>query len=415
MNLWCAIEMSKKEVKMKQRSTLGSAPKLKKFKNVEAIQVDSSSEVEVLGPDVVDPELADDDPELDLEEGITFDDVEEMDPDLLPEAPKVKPAIASNARRPVPEFEPVDVNTESGMLALRKAFRPNSQASDIASDPLTLYLSHIRNHPILDSESQQKLAVKYRENDDLEAAQLLILTNLRLVVKIAREYRRRWANLLELIQEGNVGLSEAIQRYDPYRHVKFTSYAQYWIRAMILNYLMNHFQPIRIGSTRAGRKLFYNLKKARAQLQEDGYTNPTPALVAEKLGVSEQDVIEVSRHLDQPALSIDQNAAGYENTTIGELLRGDEQSPEEIVAHKEFYEKVHEIMKAFGESIQDLREQALWNRRLITDEPVTLSELGGEFGVSKERIRQIETRLKARFKEYISQRIDGDISAFMDV
>ena len=298
---------------------------------------------------------------------------------------------------------------------MRDAFKPHYYGGDVSSDPLTLYLSHIRNHPILDADSQQKLAVRYKQDNDLEAAQLLVLTNLRLVVKIAREYKRRWANLLELIQEGNVGLSEAIQRYDPFRHVKFTSYAQYWIRAMILNYLMNHFQPIRIGSTRAGRKLFYNLRKARAQLIAEGQTNPTPALVAEKLGVSEQDVIDVSRQLDQPALSIDQTAPGHETTTIGELIRDDEDSPEEVVAHNEFYGKVHEIMEQFSRTITDSRELALWNRRLMADEPLTLAELGAEYHISKERIRQIEARLKERFKEYISQRIDGDIATFIDV
>ena len=363
-------------------------------------------------------ELVQDDEELDDE--LTEEDEAELaaefeeidvteDPDLLPED---LPEAGAKSSRGY-EVQSVDVDSPGGMLALRNAFKPKRYSTDPSADPLTVYLSHIRNHPILDSESQQKLAIRYKKDNDLEAAQLLVMTNLRLVVKIAREYKRRWANLLELIQEGNVGLSEAIQRYEPYRHVKFTSYAQYWIRAMILNYLMNHFQPIRIGSTRAGRKLFYNLKKARAQLQREGYTNPTPALVAEKLGVSEQDVIDVSRHLDQPALSIDQTAPGYENTTIGELLRDDEDaSPEETVANEDFYGKVHEIMNAFGESLTDPREQALWNRRLIADEPITLSELGNEYHISKERIRQIETRLKDRFKTYISQRIDGNIATF---
>ena len=305
------------------------------------------------------------------------------------------------------------MDSPGGLVALRNALKPRHYASESTSDPLTIYLSQIRNHPILDPDSQQKLALKYKKDNDLEAAQLLVLTNLRLVVKIAREYKRRWANLLELIQEGNVGLSEAIQRYDPFRHVRFTSYAQYWIRAMILNYLMNHFQPIRIGSTRAGRKLFYNLRKARAQLQREGYANPTPALVAEKLGVSEQDVIDVSRHMDHPALSIDQNAPGYENVTIGELLKDDEENPEEVVANEEFYTKVHEIMESFSQTLTDPRELALWNRRLMADDPVTLSDLGNEYHISKERIRQIEARLKDRFKTYISQRIDGDISTFI--
>lgn len=342
-----------------------------------------------------------------------FPDIEVDDPDLLPDPEIIQSVQANPTHDKRYETVTMDVDSPDGMLALRNAFKPKHYASDRTTDPLTLYLSHIRNHPILDAESQQKLAIRYKQNHDLEAAQLLVLTNLRLVVKIAREYKRRWANLLELIQEGNVGLSEAIQRYDPYRHVRFTSYAQYWIRAMILNYLMNHFQPIRIGSTRAGRKLFYNLKKARAQLQHEGHTTPTPALIAEKLGVSEQDVIDVSRQLDAPALSIEQNAPGYDNVTIGELLRDESDSPEQEVENEDFYAKVHEVMVEFGNSLTDPRELALWNRRLMSDNPVTLAELGGEYHISKERIRQIETKLKERFKAFISQHIDGDIATFM--
>lgn len=340
-----------------------------------------------------------------------FPDIEITDPDLLPETPQT----SATTNEPKYDTLSIDVDSPGGMVALRDAFKPKYYTSESTSDPLTLYLSHIRNHPILDAESQQKLAVRYKEHKDLEAAQLLVMTNLRLVVKIAREYRRRWSDLLELIQEGNVGLSEAIQRYDPYRHVKFTSYAQYWIRAMILNYLMNHFQPIKIGSTRAGRKLFYNLRKARAQLVQEGYTNPTPALVAEKLGVSEQDVVDVSRQLDQPALSIDQTAPGFETMTVGEMLKDDGATPEQAVENADFYEKVHAIMESFSQTITDPRELAIWNRRLMSEDPVTLSELGAEFHVSKERTRQLEARLKDRFKEYIMQRIDGDISTFIDV
>lgn len=340
-----------------------------------------------------------------------FPDIEVNDPDLLPEIAPYSPT--NDADTPHYETVSVDVDSPDGMIALRDAFKPKYYPTT-TTDPLSLYLSHIRNHPILDADSQQKLAVRYKENNDLEAAQMLVLTNLRLVVKIAREYKRRWANLLELIQEGNVGLSEAIQRYDPFRHVKFTSYAQYWIRAMILNYLMNHFQPIKIGSTRAGRKLFYNLRKARAQLVQEGYANPTPALVAEKLGVSEQDVIDVSRQLDQPALSIDQTAPGYETTTIGDMIRDESENPEQTVENDDFYAKVHDVMESFAQTIDDPREQALWNRRLMADDPITLSDLGTEFHVSKERMRQIESRLKDRFKDYISQRIDGDIATFIE-
>ena len=375
------------------------------------------AETDEIMPEVLDDTEFLDDIDAMSEEELSdgdFPDIEITDTDLLPESPVSSSTVPDDPQNKHYETIAVDVDSPEGMLTLRNAFKPRNYTPEATSDPLTIYLSHIRNHPILDADSQQKLALRYKKTNDLEAAQLLVLTNLRLVVKIAREYKRRWANLLELIQEGNVGLSEAIQRYDPYRHVKFTSYAQYWIRAMILNYLMNHFQPIRIGSTRAGRKLFYNLRKARAQLQQEGYNNPTPALVAEKLGVSEQDVIDVSRHMDQPALSIDQNAPGYENVTIGELLRDDDENPEQTVANEEFYEKVHEIMESFAKTLDDPRELALWNRRLMSDDPVTLAELGTEYHISKERIRQIEARLKDRFKDYISQRIDGDIATFID-
>ncbi|MDX9720282.1 MAG: sigma-70 family RNA polymerase sigma factor [Myxococcota bacterium] len=303
----------------------------------------------------------------------------------------------------------IEVHTAQGdELVLRDAFRSLAPLPDISAqaDPLTVYLARLRNLPILSADEQQNLATRYKEAGDIEAARVLILTNLRLVVKIAREYRRRWTNLLELIQEGNVGLSEAIRRYDPYRQVKFTSYAQYWIRAMILNYLMNHFQPVRIGSTRAGRKLFYNLKKARAQLVRDGYLNPTPALIAEKLGVPEKDVIEVSQHLDVPPLSLEQKAPGYEDTTVGDLLadRGGV-SPEEVFAKAEFEEKIREAMDEFSETIKDERERALWDERLVALEAITLSELGERFNVSKERIRQLEARLKDRFKTFLVQRL----------
>lgn len=378
-------------------------------KSDEGIDIDGS-DVDVLDDEAIFNDISEDAMNVDLD----FPDIEVTDPDLLPD-PSFVNRNAGDGYEKHYETMDVDVDSSEGMIALRSAFKPKFYASENTSDPLTLYLSHIRNHPILDADNQQKLAVRYKQKNDLEAAQLLVMTNLRLVVKIAREYKRRWANLLDLIQEGNVGLSEAIQRYDPYRHVKFTSYAQYWIRAMILNYLMNHFQPIRIGSTRAGRKLFYNLKKARAQLRQEGYSNPTPALVAERLGVSEQDVIDVSKHLDAPALSIDQNAQGYENVTIGELLRDGSSSPEQTVANEDFYEKVHVIMTDFASTISDPRELALWNRRLMSEDPVTLAELGAEYHISKERIRQLESRLKDRFKEFICQRIDGDISTFIDV
>lgn len=276
------------------------------------------------------------------------------------------------------------------------------------ADPLSQYLARLRYIEPLPSAEQQELAIQYKEQKDVVAAQKLVLTNLRLVVKIAREYQRRWANLLDLIQEGNVGLAEAVKRYDPYRGVKFTSYAQYWIRAMILNYLMNHFQPVKIGSTRAGRKLFYNLKKAREQLRRQGFM-ATPNLIADMLGVDEAEVIRVSEYLDAPPISIDAKAPGFEKTTYGELLPSEADSPETETAQGEISNQIADTIGAFGTSLGTEREQAIWYQRMIAEDPRSLVELGNEFGVSKERIRQVEVQLRNRFKKFLIERHGEDV------
>ena len=273
----------------------------------------------------------------------------------------------------------------------------------ISTDPLTQYMARLRYIEPLPTDQQQALAVRYKEHGDMRAAQKLVLTNLRLVVKIAREYQRRWANLLDLIQEGNVGLAEAVKRYDPYRGVKFTSYAQYWIRAMILNYLMNHFQPVKIGSTRAGRKLFYNLKKAREQLRRQGFM-ATPNLIADMLGVDEAEVVRVSEYLDSPPISIDAKAPGYDKTTYGELIPSESDSPEEVAARQEVNVKLAQTIATFGEELTDPRDHAIWTERMIAEDPVSLVILGDRFEVSKERIRQVEVQIRKRFKQFLIAR-----------
>lgn len=291
-----------------------------------------------------------------------------------------------------------------------------SARSDMTvSDPLTSYLARLSHIAPLPSEKQQELAERYLSENDNNAGKMLILTNLRLVVKIAREYQRRWTNLLDLIQEGNVGLAEAVTRYDPYRGVKFTSYAQYWIRAMILNYLMNHLHPVRIGSSRAGRKLFYNLKKARRELIRRG-EEPTPALIAEYLDVDEAEVVRVAAQLDSPAVSMDAPAQGLERVTVGELMPAEQDDPEEIAAEREMNSQLAVAIKQFGEMLDDDREKAIWFDRMLSDEPRSLVELGDEYGVSKERIRQVEVQIREKFKKYLLAELGEDVRInFLDL
>lgn len=269
------------------------------------------------------------------------------------------------------------------------------------SDPLTTYLAQLRHIAPLPAEEQQTLAEIYHGRGDTEAARRLVMSNLRLVVKIAREYHRRRTSLMELIQEGNVGLAEAIRRYDPYRGVKFTSYAQYWIRAMILNYLMNVMQLVKVGSTRSGRKLFYNLQKAREELIQQGYLTPSTRQLADHLGVRESDVVEVARILDQPALSLESPAPGLESTPLSSVISDHEaRTPEQIVETAELQRQIRAALDHFRSTIHDERELSIWDERVTADEPASLQELGDRFNVSRERIRQVEKTLKDKFKAY---------------
>lgn len=319
-----------------------------------------------------------------------------------------------------PEVEVLDADGELGEDQLERTralfgdlslpMTAGRSEMPVSADPLSAYLSRLSYIAPLPAPEQQALAERYVEDDDMNAGRMLIVTNLRLVVKIAREYQRRWTNLLDLIQEGNVGLAEAVTRYDPYRGVKFTSYAQYWIRAMILNYLMNHMNPVKLGSSRAGRKLFYNLKKARRELRQQGHENITPALIAEYLDVDEKEVVRVAAQLDAPPVYMDAQAPGYEKATIGELMADDRAfDPEEATAQHEFNSQISDSIKAFGTEIEDDRERAIWFDRMIAEDAKSLVVLGEEWGVSKERIRQVEVQIRARFKKFLIDRLGSEV------
>lgn len=279
-------------------------------------------------------------------------------------------------------------------------------------DLLSFYLAQVRRHPLLDPEEERKVAVKFAETGDRESAERLVTANLRLVIKIAFQYHRQWANVLDLIQEGNVGLVEALRRYDPYREIRFSSYAQYWIRAMILRFLLDNFRLVRLGSTRAGRKLFFQLQKERDRLLQEGVA-ATPKVLAERLGVSETEVNAVDMHMRAPALSLHGPASDDDSgRTLAEVVPAkDTIDPEEQASQSEFGGMVKDKLDAFAETLHDERERMIWERRMVAQDPVSLSDLGDEFGVSKERIRQVEARIKKRLKQFLEQEM-GDSIAF---
>ncbi|HUS30607.1 MAG TPA: RNA polymerase factor sigma-32 [Kofleriaceae bacterium] len=282
------------------------------------------------------------------------------------------------------------VSTRGGSLARR--------------DPMAAYMSETRRYPLLTPEEEHALAVKLVEHGDTSAARKLIEANLRLVVKIAYEYRRAHRNLLDLVQEGNIGLIQAVGKFDPYRGVKLSSYAAFWIRAYILKFILNNWRLVKIGTTQAQRKLFFNLRKEREKLEQLGFA-PTAALLAEKLDVPEKEVIEMERRLAAPEASLDapMGSGGDDEGTRTRLdyLPGDaEDRPDRAVAQSEFSQLLKGKLEAFAQTLQG-REQTIFRERWLTEEPLTLQEIGDRYNVSRERARQLEKRMLDRLKKYL--------------
>lgn len=290
------------------------------------------------------------------------------------------------------------------------ATRGSTALARSRDDLLASYLSEVRRYPIMTAEEEREVAVRYVETGDRAAAQKLVTSNLRLVIKIAFQYHRQWANVLDLIQEGNVGLVEALSRYDPYREIRFSSYAQYWIRAMILRFLLDNFRLVRLGSTRAGRKLFFQLQKERDRLIAEGI-DPTETLLADRLGVAPADIRDVDQHMRAPALSLHSPASDNEDgRTLADIVPDSNPSdPEDNAARSELSDLISLHLGEFAKTITDERERLIWERRLLTTEPESLSTLGERFGVSKERVRQVEARLRKRLKVYLEERIGDTI------
>lgn len=276
-------------------------------------------------------------------------------------------------------------------------------------DLLNYYLSELRKYPLLSPEDEREAAVAYYEHGDRKAGERLVTANLRLVVKLAFQYHRQWSNVLDLIQEGNVGLVQALSRYDPYRGIRFSSYAQYWIRAMILRFLMDNYRLVRLGSTRAARQLFFQLRKERERLLKEGLT-PRPRLIAERLSVPESEVIAVDQHMRAPAMSIHTPLGDGEGRSLVDVMADEEvEGPESDVVRGQLNTVIRRTLDAFAESLQDERERAIWQERLVAAEPVSLSLLGERFGVSKERIRQLEVRIRNQLKAFLRKELGEEI------
>jgi RNA polymerase sigma-32 factor len=281
-----------------------------------------------------------------------------------------------------------------------------------ARNQVERFLAEVRRYPRLTDEEERVLGKAVRETGDREAARKLVVHNLRLVVAIAYQYRRAWANILDLFQEGSVGVMEAVKRWEPTLGPRFGTYAAYWIRAYVLRFLMTNSRLIHVGNTRAGRKLFFRLEKERQKLLASGF-EITPKLLAAKLDVDEEDLAEVSQVLDAREVSLDplspHGGGGEEGLPLAEKIGSGARSPEAEAEGAELASAVRHFMNAFQQRLEDERERVVWREHLAADEPAPLGELGTRFGVSKQRMGQIADRLKKRFREEIVRELGPDV------
>ncbi len=271
-------------------------------------------------------------------------------------------------------------------------------------DALQTYLREVQRHPLLTPEKTHELAVKFIETQDPALARVLVTANLRLVVKIAYEYRRAYKNIMDLIQEGNIGLMQAVKRYDPYRGVKLSSYAAWWIRAYILRFILNNWRLVKLGTTQAQRKLFFNLRKKRAELTALGI-DPTNAEIAKQLNVPEQDVAEMEVRLQSSEKSLDAPVGDAEGRAISkvDMMPSSAEGPETLMADSELHGLLKEKLAEFRKTLEGKdKDLAIFDQRLVADDPLTLQELGDRFGISRERVRQLEQRLTGRLRDYLS-------------
>jgi RNA polymerase sigma-32 factor len=284
---------------------------------------------------------------------------------------------------------------------------PSATGSLARLDPMQQYLREVQRHPLLTPDEEHDLAVKYVGTGDVGAAARLVTANLRLVVKIAYEYRRAYKNIMDLVQEGNIGLMQAVKRYDPYRGVKLSSYAAWWIRAYILRFILNNWRLVKLGTTQAQRKLFFNLNKEKARLSAMGI-EPSAAEIARRLGVEEQEVTDMDRRLSSGEMSLDAPVGDTDGRPVSRLdmMPTTASGPDAAVAEGEIQQMVKEKLADFRTTLKG-KDVQIFDERLVAEDPLTLQELGDRFGISRERVRQLEARLTGRLREYLKAEL-GD-------
>jgi len=327
------------------------------------------------------------------------------------EDPKIKPNEENfQAEEDVldAEFMLEESNLESpDPLPTVKSEEKGSSAdasSLIPSTALNRYLAEVRRYPFLSKDEEVQLFHEYQVQGSREAAVKLILANLRVSVAIAAEYAHTGADQMDLIQEGNVGLMQAIKKFDVTRNVRFYAYAAWWVRAFILRYLLNSHRLVKIGTTQEQRKLFYNLKKEKAKLERLGFV-PDAKLIADRLQVRERDVVEMDQRLGGWELSLDQPInSEEEGNTFLDLLPSQTPAIDETLAEDQLRILFRKKLGVFAKTLNE-REEDILRNRLLSENPLTLEELGKKYSITKERSRQLEAKIIKKLREYMKSEL----------
>lgn len=273
----------------------------------------------------------------------------------------------------------------------------------IPATTLDRYLVEVRRYPFLSKEEEIQLFYEYQQLGRREAAVKLILANLRVCVAIASEYGLAGVDQMDLIQEGNVGLLQAMKKFDPTKNVRFYAYAAWWVRAFILRYLLNNFRLVKIGTTQEQRRLFYNLRKEKAKLERQGYV-PDPKLLADRLNVRERDVIEMDQRLGSWELSLDQPMTEDGEGTFHDLLPAVQPPIDDQLADSQLRALFRRALAEFAQKLNE-REEDILRNRLLSETPVTLEDLGKKYAITKERTRQLEAKIIKKLREFMQKNI----------
>lgn len=282
----------------------------------------------------------------------------------------------------------------------------NSRVPVLASESgLSAYMADIKKFPVLDAQEEYMLARRFAEHDDVEAAHKLVTSHLRLVAKIAMGYRFYGLPVSDLISEGNVGLMRAVKKFEPERGFRLATYAMWWIKAAINEYVLNSWSLVKVGTVAAQKKLFFNLRKLKARLglyDEGDIPQEAAETIAKRLDVTTNDVIEMNRRLSRSDSSLNQFVAEDGDTERQDMLVDDKPDQETVLADREDRALGNKLLK---EAMSELtpRERRIIEERRLSDEPRTLEEIGEEYGISRERVRQIENRAFAKLQRSVLQ------------